>query len=769
MSKNRYKYCLAVSAGILLLLAVSNVAYAAEIHGMKWDDKDVDGIKDAGEPGVANVTIYISGPTFNFTTTNASGNYSFMSLTPGDYSVFESVPPGKMQTFPAFPNFSHFVNLTIGETEVGIDFGNANGTSEIHGMKWDDRDADGIKDAGEPGVANVSICYYSSPNFNCTPTNESGNYWFMNLTPGFYNVFEPFISNKVPTFPPFGSYFFNLNLSEIKTGIDFGNTNASEIHGTKFNDSNGNGVRDAGESGVTGVSIQLRRIFGHGNESFPFITFTGTNGSYSFMPLLPGFYKVEELLSGGTQTFPPSGAPHFINLTQGEVRENVDFGNQPAPPGNISGTKFNDSNGNGVQDAGESGVPGVTICLFPSGNCTTTGASGGYSFPNAPAGVNTVFEQFIPGSVFTTPPMVTVLVNSSETKIVNFGNRAPIPPSDDVSIAQQYGEQNGVPTVLRPGLTILTIRKNLTSITNVTSVNLTLRWGDGTTKTASMTQIDATGVWEANFSAPFPPGTAQMNFTIDRLPAGPGPEDAVQIGDIIFIDPSGTIKDACTGAPISGANATLLVEFPPTTGSFIVSPPANQIPPTNPLTTGADGVYSWLTVPGTYKVRAEKAGFTMAESSPVTVPPPAFNVNISITPTGGCAAAPPSGGEGKVKGEGWIVSPIPPVKKNNKATFDFDAKNMSIVSGKLEYNDHAAGLKVKGNVTTLSINKAEKTATFSGFATIKTATGTITGTYTVMAWDNSKKGKGNDRINITLSTGYTANATLGGGNIKVDP
>jgi len=450
--------------------------------------------------------------------------------------------------------------------------------------------------------------------------------------------------------------------------------------------------------------------------------------------------------------------------------EGIDFGNQPVPPGEIRGVKFNDSNGNGVQDAGEPGVSGVQICVSPMGGCTFTDASGNYSFPDVPAGTHTVYEILPAEQIATTPTIVTTPVNSSETKTVNFGNRLPVPPLPDVSIPQQFGQQNGVPTVLRPGLTILTIRKNLTNIsTNVIAVNLTLNWSDGTSKKASMTEIDATNVWEANFTAPFPPGTAQMRFEVDVSPQGPGPEDAVQIGDIIFIDPSGTIRDACTGAPISGATATLLVEFPPTTGIFIVSPPAFQIPPDNPLTTGADGIYSWLTIPGTYRVRAEKTGYITAESPNVTVPPPAIGLDISLTPTGGCPVPPPSGGEGKVKGEGWIVSPIPPVKENNKATFSFDAKNMSEVSGKLEYDDHAAGLEVKGNVTTLSINKAEKTATFSGFATIKIGKTTTLGTYTVMAWDNSKKDKGNDRINITLSTGYTANATLGGGNIKVDP
>jgi len=239
--------------------------------------------------------------------------------------------------------------------------------------------------------------------------------------------------------------------------------------------------------------------------------------------------------------------------------------------------------------------------------------------------------------VATTPSMVTVTMNSGEVKIVNFGNRLLIPPPEDISVAQQSGTQNGVPTVFRPTLTVLTIRKNLTNVSNnVEAVNLILNWSDGTTRTANMAQIDATNVWEANFSAPFPGGTARMRFEVDVAPAGAGHEDAIEIGDLIFIDPSGQIRSACTGAPIIGANVTLLVEYPPTTGNFIISPPENQEPSTNPQITGVDGKYSWLTVPGTYKVKAEYPGYITAESLNVSVPPPVFDLDISLISTGGC-------------------------------------------------------------------------------------------------------------------------------------
>lgn len=203
-----------------------------------------------------------------------------------------------------------------------------------------------------------------------------------------------------------------------------------------------------------------------------------------------------------------------------------------------------------------------------------------------------------------------IVVNSGEVKVINFGSRLPVPPPEDISVAQQSGEQNGVPTVFRPALTVLTITKNLTNISeNVVSVNLTMNWSDGTSRNANMAEIGNTNVWTADFSEPFPMGTAQMRFEVDVAPAGQGMEDAIEIGDIIFIDPSGVIKDAYNGFLISGATVTLLYEYPPGTNNFIVSPPENQNPVDNPLIIGTDGRYSWLTIPGTYRVRAEKARF----------------------------------------------------------------------------------------------------------------------------------------------------------------
>jgi uncharacterized repeat protein (TIGR01451 family) len=62
--------------------------------------------------------------------------------------------------------------------------------------------------------------------------------------------------------------------------------------------------------------------------------------------------------------------------------------------GSIGDFVWNDVNGNGIQDPGEPGIPGVTVTLFDSnGNQvaqTTTNAQGNYIFSNVPAGTYVV-------------------------------------------------------------------------------------------------------------------------------------------------------------------------------------------------------------------------------------------------------------------------------------------------------------------------------------------------------------------------------------------
>jgi hypothetical protein len=93
------------------------------------------------------------------------------------------------------------------------------------------------------------------------------------------------------------------------------------IEGIKWNDANGNGVINTGETGLAGWTIQLT---GPVNQT----TTTGANGSYSFTGLPPGTYTVAEVLqSGWTRTFPPGPGTHTVTLAANQVTGR-NFGNR---------------------------------------------------------------------------------------------------------------------------------------------------------------------------------------------------------------------------------------------------------------------------------------------------------------------------------------------------------------------------------------------------------------------------------------------------------
>ena len=90
--------------------------------------------------------------------------------------------------------------------------------------------------------------------------------------------------------------------------------------------------------------------------------------------------------------------------------------------GTIDGTKFNDTNGDGTWDAGEPGVPGVTINLS-NGWTTSTDGNGNYVFNDVPTGTYSASEVVPADWTNTTPnPVNNVVVVDGQTTTANFGN-----------------------------------------------------------------------------------------------------------------------------------------------------------------------------------------------------------------------------------------------------------------------------------------------------------------------------------------------------------
>lgn len=87
----------------------------------------------------------------------------------------------------------------------------------------------------------------------------------------------------------------------------------------------------------------------------------------------------------------------------------------------IRGTVFEDLDFDGMFDAGEPGIPGVSVTLNDTSAVVTAG-DGTYSFSVAEEGQQKVEETDPPGFISTTPNVVFVNTVIGEEQVVNFGD-----------------------------------------------------------------------------------------------------------------------------------------------------------------------------------------------------------------------------------------------------------------------------------------------------------------------------------------------------------
>ncbi|MTB53823.1 DUF11 domain-containing protein, partial [Lewinella sp. W8] len=112
----------------------------ASLGDFVFEDTDGDGIQDAGEPGIPNVTVNLkdeNGNVIASTTTAGDGSYSFDNLEPGDYSVqFVLIPDYTFTTLnaggdealdsdadPAMNGMTETVTLESGDDNDDLDAG----------------------------------------------------------------------------------------------------------------------------------------------------------------------------------------------------------------------------------------------------------------------------------------------------------------------------------------------------------------------------------------------------------------------------------------------------------------------------------------------------------------------------------------------------------------------------------------------------------------------------------------------------------------------
>jgi len=428
----------------------------AAIGDYVWADADNDGLQDLGEPGISGVLLELldenGDPLGTTTTTSGAGWYVFGGLDAGTYRVrvadsnFD--PGGPLEGYTHSPGFesspSPTADIVLAEDEIYIhaDFGYyKDGLGSIGDYVWFDVDNEGDQDAGEDGVADVTLVLYldtnqdgaldpGEPAMGNTITAADGSYTFVGLELDEYYLVTVSDGNGVLDGYTITTYWgddpgdpldldrYNdpcpVHLTDAEpdvTWVDFGYNRPGSIGDTVWFDWDQDGVKDSGEIGVGGATLSLSGDATDFHDSDPDGTYLFTeqdSGTYNVTLTIPAGYS----LSAGT----PNNPHGPISITGNQSYLDADFGLWRSDAYTIGNVVWLDHDGDGYRDATEAVIGDVTLALYedrdsdqvldptePLLGTTTTDMDGLYTFYGATDGCyivvvtddNDVLEGFL--------------------------------------------------------------------------------------------------------------------------------------------------------------------------------------------------------------------------------------------------------------------------------------------------------------------------------------------------------------------------------------
>jgi large repetitive protein len=653
-----------------------------------WFDQDLNGTQNGTEPGLGGIPVTLvwagpdgdlgtAGDNITYTTTTSTspgtvGQYLFDDLPAGNFSVTAdgaSLPAG--MAFVSDPDAGPadgiaLVTLTAGENDLAQDFGAA-GILSIGDTIYLDRDGDGSQAvSGEPGLEGVTVTLTyagadgtlgTADDVNFTDvTDASGNYLFENLPEADFRITVtgplPAASTNTddPDTPGTGDSTSVVTLTADDFDQDFGYDVNSSLGDRVWWDLDSDGVQDPGEPGINGVGISVTYLGPDGvvggGDDLVFTTTTSGDGDWSLGDLPDGNYVIAVtggVPAGFAATYDPDDgvtspdSSSAMTLTTLDLDQDFGF----AGDSSIGDTIWLDQNGDGIQNAGEQGIGGVTVTVTwagPDGDIGTTGdnesfvritdSDGEYSVIGLPAGAYevevdsstlpanmTVTYDVVNGTTTPSNSALVPLAASTDRTDVDFGYQGDSSIGDTVYFDRNADGDQDLPgdDSDEPGLEGVTVTVTWAGVDGdlaTTGDNVVV-----TTTTNSAGQYLVVGLPQGEYQVDVTAGlpTAMTNtddedgdndsstpVTLgandDHLTADFGYVGAATIGDTIFLDLNGNGTQDVGEPGVPGQTVTLNYEGPDgTLGN------ADDIVLTT--VTDASGTYTFDNLPdGDYRV-----------------------------------------------------------------------------------------------------------------------------------------------------------------------
>jgi SdrD B-like domain len=439
----------------------TNPNLPAEISGVVYVDVNQNGQYDGGtDTPIPNVIITLTGTDLegnpvNMTTTSAAdGSYTFAGLPVSNatgYTLNEAPTPayGEGTNTPGVPTNGTVsgdtisqITVTSGAVLTNYNFGEV--TGGLSGVVYVDVNHNGKYDSGtDAPLGGVQITLTGTDingnSVDMTTTSATdGTYAFGDLlasNSAGYTVTEAATpaygeGTNTPGIPANGTVSGDIISSIAFVGgadlndYDFGEVTGS-LTGVVYVDVNNNGQYDsATDTPVDSVQVTISGTDIDGN-SVHMATTTAVNGTYVFtgllasdpagytvtratvtVPYVPGINTPGDPANGTVSVDSISsitfvGGANLVSYNFGEIKS------EPGPlPISLSGTVFVECDNDGIQQAGEPGLAGVTITLTGFNNSgqlvnmvTTTSSQGQYTFNVANPGTYVVVEGSTPGYI----------------------------------------------------------------------------------------------------------------------------------------------------------------------------------------------------------------------------------------------------------------------------------------------------------------------------------------------------------------------------------
>lgn len=319
------------------------------------------------------------------------------------------------------PPFGKIARMTFAQTAPVSPAAPAPAAATLCVHAFEDANGNGVVDRGEQGLAGRLFSITGAVGLSTSASTAKDGAACARVAPGAYRVALSPRAGWAPTTP------VSVTVGVVAgrtTDVYFGARKAGgdeigQLCVEAFDDRNGNGVRDPGESALPGWMFAVT-----GPPATPLTT--GGDGTVC-VPLAPGFYTVtESVLAGWSATTP---AIQRVTVVAGRAAR-VAFGARESGGGAggvgiVCIRKFDDANGNGAQDEGELSLAGweftVTDAVGRTSKVRTD--AGGDGCLEVAAGTCTIRETPVAGWAATTADPRTVAVVAGRKANVAFGNR----------------------------------------------------------------------------------------------------------------------------------------------------------------------------------------------------------------------------------------------------------------------------------------------------------------------------------------------------------